>query len=271
MNNIKKSTPMDDFDNDIKYKLYRSLYEIIHPTISKKNISNYKIILDDKLVPVRVFYPEKVSSITSLIIFIHGNNYITNCFNSYSSICREISDNTNKLVIAIDYDSKSSYKDAYNKCFDIVNYFYNNCNKCNISEKKIILMGDSLGCNILLDITHNIETYKKILFYPILSNNHQTKAKRDSNYVDKLKMLIDNKYISDSDFCLNKNYDNITNTLIITGNVDLFRDNGKILFDKLISKKNIYYNIDFADHGFLLNNDLEIKNSIYEVVKSFLK
>ena len=50
----------DEFDLDNKYKLYRNLYEVIHPTISKRNISEYKIILKDDLVPIRVFYPKKL-------------------------------------------------------------------------------------------------------------------------------------------------------------------------------------------------------------------
>ena len=31
-------------------RLYRNLYDIIHPSISRKNISNYKIIFNDKYI-----------------------------------------------------------------------------------------------------------------------------------------------------------------------------------------------------------------------------
>ena len=46
-----------------KYKLYRTIKEILHPTISKRNISNYKIVIDEDLLLLRVFYPKKVSEI----------------------------------------------------------------------------------------------------------------------------------------------------------------------------------------------------------------
>ena len=36
----------NEFDSEIKYKLFRTVNEILHPTISKKNISDYKIIID---------------------------------------------------------------------------------------------------------------------------------------------------------------------------------------------------------------------------------
>ncbi|MBE6158197.1 MAG: hypothetical protein E7160_05365, partial [Firmicutes bacterium] len=62
----------NNFGKDNKYKLYRTMYEIIHPTISKKNISNYRIVLDDGIAPIRVFYPNKVSKLDSVIIYIPG-------------------------------------------------------------------------------------------------------------------------------------------------------------------------------------------------------
>ena len=34
----------NEFDNETKYRLFRSVKEILHPAISKKNISNYIII-----------------------------------------------------------------------------------------------------------------------------------------------------------------------------------------------------------------------------------
>ena len=49
-----------DFDNEVRYKLYRTVKDLITPSISKVNISNYRIVFDDDLLPVRVFYPKKV-------------------------------------------------------------------------------------------------------------------------------------------------------------------------------------------------------------------
>ena len=42
-----------------KYKLYRTLYDIIHPSISRKNITNYNIIINEKLLPLQIYYPKK--------------------------------------------------------------------------------------------------------------------------------------------------------------------------------------------------------------------
>jgi hypothetical protein len=78
----------NEFDEEIKYKLYRSVREILHPTISKRNISNYKIILDEEILPIRIFYPKKISNIKKVIIFIRGDGNITECIGEYSNICK---------------------------------------------------------------------------------------------------------------------------------------------------------------------------------------
>ena len=68
----------NEFDKEIMYKLFRTVNEILHPTISKKNISDYKIIMDDDILPVRVFYPKKITGIDKVIIYvdIHGKVFI---------------------------------------------------------------------------------------------------------------------------------------------------------------------------------------------------
>ena len=53
-----------------KCNLYKSIREILHPSISKKNISNYKIIIDQDLLPLKVYYPKKVSNLNNILIYI---------------------------------------------------------------------------------------------------------------------------------------------------------------------------------------------------------
>ena len=91
----------NEFDSEIKYKLFRTVNEILHPTISKKNISDYKIIMDEDILPVRVFYPKKVTNIDKAIIYIHGNGEVSNCVGEYANICKNFAIKTNSLLIAI--------------------------------------------------------------------------------------------------------------------------------------------------------------------------
>ena len=110
----------NEFDNEIIYKLFRTVTEILHPTISKKNISNYKIIIDEEILPVRIFYPKKVSNLDKAIIYIHGNGIVTDCVEKYSDICKKIASKTDRLVIAIEYnEDKHKYKEILNLILQI--------------------------------------------------------------------------------------------------------------------------------------------------------
>ena len=80
----------DNFDSLIKYKLYRNVKDLIHPSISKRNISDYRIILNDNLLPVRVFYPKKVSNMKKVIIYIPGDGNVTDSYGKYTEISKSV-------------------------------------------------------------------------------------------------------------------------------------------------------------------------------------
>ena len=63
----------NNFDNEDRYSLFRNVKELLHPSISKENISEYKIILKEGLLPIRVYYPKKVSNMNNVSIFIPGS------------------------------------------------------------------------------------------------------------------------------------------------------------------------------------------------------
>lgn len=279
----------NEFDKDIKYRLYRTVREILHPTISKKNISNYKIIIDEELLPIRIYYPNKVSNISRILIYIHGNGKATDCSGEYSKICRMFSSKTNSLTIAIEYEElKHKYKEMYKKIYDTVKYLYKELERNNILSKNITLLGDSTGCNIITGINYlnknEINIEKEILFYPTLSleyfgktnyesiiknnefnDNLLTNLEKYFTYISFKKDLND-KLIRPLD-CENTN---TPRTLIFSGNVDLVKDESKKYYEKIGTDKNIYIELPFLKHGFLKKIDEESETEIFEKVNEFL-
>ena len=51
-------------------KLYRNLYELIHPSISRKNITEYSIVLNDNVLPIKVFYPKIGVELNRVILYL---------------------------------------------------------------------------------------------------------------------------------------------------------------------------------------------------------
>ena len=130
----------NEFDKEIKYKLFRTVNEILHPTISKKNISDYKIIVEDDILPVRVFYPKQVTNIDKVIIYVHGDGDVTDCLGEYSNICKNFAVKTNCLIIAVEYDDiKSGYNDIVNEVNKCIKYLYDKLLVNSILEENIIL------------------------------------------------------------------------------------------------------------------------------------
>ncbi len=283
----------DFFTNKNTYKLYREVRELLHPVISKRNISNYKIVFQDEIMPVRVFYPKKVSFINGVLIFIPGIAAVTDSYYKYGDICKEMAIETDKMVIALDYEDESfNYLNLVAKCYEMITYLYENLTKNGVLEKNITLIGDSIGASIIGTINYrNIKTKKiniarNILLYPILSGEYFKESKFLSiTKNDKYDLLVlrnikdyYQKYAKDDlaneDVFLlkRKDFSKFSKTLLITGNLDCLKDEGEYFYHKLTEANVIceYYNLNFENHGFLKDIDMEMKNELYAKIRDFL-
>jgi len=282
----------NSFDKDTKYKLYRNVIEIVHPTISKNNISSYRVVFKDNLFPVRVFYPKKISQLDSIIIYIHGDGFITNCFNNYSKICTELAQETKNIVIAIDYEENNQlYPKLLQKLNETVNYLYQELEEQNFTSDKIVLMGDSIGATLCLGIS-NLNKNKidrQILFYPAVSGEYFGRTQyesiiRSKDYdnltIPRLSMYLERMLKNKKDLnngnivpLKNKEFTSYPKTLIIIGNTDPLLDENKELYEKLqkADNKGEFLELEFAGHGFLGSMDFETKNIVIEKINDFLK
>ena len=259
----------NEFDKEIKYKLFRTVNEILHPTISKKNISDYKIIMDDNILPVRVFYPKQITNIDKVIIYVHGNGEITNCIGEYSNICKNFSIKTNALVIAIEYDDiEGNHKDIAKEVSKCIEYLYDKLLVNNIAEEDIILMSDSTG-SYITSLIKNIPIKKRLLFYPVLKTSYVKSDMKNEDFNIGLIEKI-NKYF--------KSYNETENVeiedgesfkvLVLVGSIDMLLDDIK---KSIGESKNIEcVDIPFSSHGFLNNMDKELSNEVFTIVNKFI-
>ncbi len=286
----------NSFDSVIRYKLYRSVYEIIHPSISKMNVSNYAIVINDNFMPVRVFYPNKVSDIKKVIIYIHGISSITNCSN-YADICQRLAIDTKQIVIALDYEQldTTNYLKVLEECYKLVEFLIKDLIRLRIKQDDITLIGDSVGATIVSSLgmlfkdkksRYNI---KEVLFYPILSGEYNGKSKfesidknnlLDKNVISSINEYYDNnlKYKKDHKNklvfpLLEKKIKTLPKTLIIVGNIDPLRDENIYYYQEL-EKNNSdseLLELPFLGHGFLNKIDNESYSELLEKLIEFVK
>lgn len=135
-------------------KLYRRLYDVMHPSISRKNISDYKIVLQDNLIPVRIFYPDTSAKLNKIIIYIHGDkvNY---------KVYEDFAKRTNSIVIFLDYDSENIISD----CNNMIEYLLKELLNCDILLENITLVGAFLESEFINSLD-SIKNIKKILLFP---------------------------------------------------------------------------------------------------------
>ncbi len=276
----------DDFGTENTYKLYRTVYEIIHPAISKKNISDYKIIIDENLIPLRIFYPKKISKLTKAIIYVPGKTWIVNGVKNYSDVSTYLVKETDTIVIAIDYSliDKTSYNDNITKCLNTINYLIEGLNRVGIENESITVIGDSIGASILSGVACLKENKipRLILLYPALNLLFEDIEKYPSidqnNKLDLLTLshlrILKDKYIEEKNYqspLKIKKYETWPMTLIITGDLDPVRDEG-ITLGKILKEQNIkskVVNLKFASHGFLNSKDEESIEECMKEIKKF--
>ena len=277
------------FDNEETYKLYRNINEILHPSISKKNISDYKIIIDEEILPVRVFYPKKISELKRVIIYIRGNGTVTDCTGKYAEISKNIAKQLDTMMIAVDHDElDKQYEKMYQDIYETVKFIWKGLERNGIDSKDITLMGDSTGCNIISAINYlnnkELMITKEVFFYPTLSleyfnNSKYASLQEDSPFDFDLKKKLQNYFLKIAnenqleDELLHslKHTKEAPRTLILVGNVDPIKEEAKEYYENLPKENsNKYKEIPFCSHGFLKKMDKDIEQEVMLEVKTFI-
>ncbi len=289
-----KKVVKDEFSSLDIYNLYRSVREILHPSISKRNISNYRIVLNEDVLPVRVFYPKKVSSLDKVLFFIHGDGIVSECSGIYGDICSDLAVKLNRIIIAIDYDQiiRDKYPKVYNRIYETVKFIYNELVRCNIKERNIAICGDSTGGHVALYVERlglkkkELHFNKCVLFYPIVSleyfgktkyNSIIENSKHDLLLIEHLKnyykKIIDKDRLDDVMLypLRMRSFKSFSKLLIFTSNSDPLKDEAFELYSKgKDNNKWFYHEFTFGTHGFLKSRDEELKKDMYNRLLDFL-
>lgn len=282
MNKVLKKVieKLSNQDINVKknYKLLRFLQHVVSPSfLNKDDYRDVVVSINNRNIKCRVFEPKNNSKKLKAIIFIHGGGWATGSISTYTKICTELSKETHRMIIAIDYRlaPEYPYPAGLDDCYDVTKFIMNNLEKIGLSQNDICLMGDSAGGNLVAAIvnkfkkTKDFEIKQQILLYPSLQMNYSSTTRYKSviekgkdylltrkqlqDYVDLYlldKSKINDIYVSP----LNKKiYFRYPETLVITAENDPLRDEGRAYAKKLklFFNKVTYYNFKGAMHGFL--------------------
>jgi len=279
------------------YKMFRSLQNIVNfPYFKRVNYEDIIFNLEDRNIKARVFIPK--FSNDGLIIYIHGGGWVTGSIETHTTICKELTNLTNRIVISIDYRlaPEYPYPCGFDDCYEVIKIIIDNLDKYGINKKNVCLMGDSAGGNLVAAIsikssrTRDFKINKQVLLYPALQSDYSNKTKYKSviekgkDYILTQKNMQEymSLYITDKKYLRSPFVSPLRakwlffqpKTLIITAENDPLIDEGYAYFKKLkrYFNKVRYENIKGSIHGFLSNPlVMNYKKPTYEIIKQFLE
>jgi len=288
-------------EKDLKdtYQLERKMVNMTHPHILKPffKMWDHEVSLDNHKIPVRIFFPSK-EGIYPLLIFFHGGGFVTGNINSYSNVCTHMANLTKHIVLSVDYRlaPEHPFPAGLEDCYEVVKEVMASTLLFNQVIKNVKLIGDSAGANLAAAVSllardrGEFNISKQILLYPATYNDYSDDSPypsvRENGYdylltQKRMKDYID-LYIRDKDDLQNpyvapllaKDFSNQPDTLIITAEYDLLRDEGEAYGEKLKAAGNKVqiHRIPDAIHGFISLSPLfnEVREC-YTIINQFLK
>ena len=242
-----------------------------YPKKAKKFINFQKIKVkdnDDKF-NIYVFYKKNVdiSSLTP-VFYLHGGAF---AFKSGTYHYQNIVDyalHNDVVIYYLDFDTKLLHPKLENQVEKAFKYL-------NLKSEETILMGDSAGCYLALDLFKKLQQCKALmLLYPVVTNEHNFPSKelfKDTPmWNDELNNLMWERFLKGQkiDNFLDINFLYIPKTYIETCEYDCFRDEGLALADKFKARHFMIYK---AMHGFDIVRDSPLTINALKNRNQFIK
>lgn len=224
-----------------------------------------------RCIPGLVYYPETAAPNCPIIVYIHGGGFVLGNAKFYEPVTTYLANNTNSIVVAIDYRKAPEYKFpcAPQDCLDAVRWIHGHAKEMGGDPDKIAVMGDSAGGNLsiivsieLWDIVSMVIPIYPVVNFAVFSESKVTNAyapilkARDMDWytlryfksaADMLDPLANPLVRPDEELC------RVPYTHVITAEFDVLLDEGREYVARLRNagcKKVTYTHYENTVHGF---------------------
>lgn len=281
MNKLKEATikalSVPKINVKKNYRKIRKILKIVHKSFKPDyNTLDHKIMIGDRQIPVRVFVPTELSNPRKILLFFHGGGWVTGNIDTYTNICADLAENTDSVVISIDYRlaPENPFPAGFIDCYIAAKELFANSHVLQCRECDITLIGDSAGANLAAAVSLAARDSgifmpsKQILIYPATYFDHTENSpfpsikENSTGYIMTSERIADylDMYVSDKKHLkspyvspiMTKSYENQPKTLVITAEFDPLRDEGEYYGLKLKEAGNDVeiYRMKSAVHGF---------------------
>lgn len=271
----------------ITLRLMPSLPEITKQSIAKRKAGKpagwmtFPLAADvafaDRTVPtrggpmdVRVYTPTTIDTEQPPLLYIHGGGWIAGGLDSCHWLCAELSSRLATVVVSVDYRlaPEHPFPAALEDCQDALDYLAEHAAELGVDGSRIVVGGDSAGGNLAAalaywDAQHARRITAQLLIYPGLDLTLSSPSYREGlsrlMTPESLGKAVAHYLGPDGDVkdplvspLLADSVTGLPPAVILTGQHDPLRDDGKLYADKLADAgvPVAYRNYRTMGHGF---------------------
>lgn len=292
--NLDKVTT--EFIEKIEAKGGKPLYEltpnearIFLSDVQKDNYSELAAEVQDMKIPtedagdvqVRLVRPMGKYGKIPLILYTHGGGWVMGDKDVYDMTIRHISIHTCSVVAFVEYSRspEEKYPVAINQIYGVLKYFAENGDSYNIESSRIALAGDSVGGNMTAAVAMRakkdgkINIMSQVLIYPVTDAAMDTVSYtefKDGPWLSRKAMeWFWNSYLSGNKIKEDgyvsplkadaKDLSGLPQTLVITAENDVLRDEGEAFARKMIDAgvDTACIRVNNTCHDFIMLNALK--------------
>lgn len=243
-----------------------------------------KVYNRDYEIPIRLYFPTEEAMQAGIVegntfpvlLFFHGGGWVTESVETYNRVCARMAQDTGHIVVSVEYRLAPEHKFPIplEDCYAAAKALYTNRLLLHTEPEKITIMGDSAGGNLAAAVCllarerKEFTPRRQILIYPALGNCYTEKSPYRSvkengkdylltavkmedylNLYQRTETDRQNPYFAP---ILEKDLQNLPETLILTAEYDPLRDEGEVFGRKLQAAGNRVevHRIHGALHGF---------------------
>ena len=266
--------PLHEMNHIEARNAYLAMRESLSPPAPEVHkCINIKIPVEGDTIKARYYrgLNNNHNNILPITIFFHGGGWVIGDLETHDVVCRQLANEGNFDVIAIDYRMGPEYRfpTAINDSISAINWVKNNTLDLPINVNKIAVCGDSAGGNIATvcclnsKINSDVPISFQALIYPSthMGAHYSSKEEYDGFILSKpLMKWFEDKYIDKNQLndwraapILYNDLTKLPPALIIVAGCDPLKDEGIAYGKKLIKAGNNVETKVFEGqiHGFL--------------------
>lgn len=133
-------------------------------------------------IPVRIYRPPRMAPSSPAILYLHGGGFVVGSLNSHDRLCRMLADETQFVVVAVDYRLAPEHKApaAADDAIAAFDWLLAEAKHLGIDASRIAVCGDSAGGNLSAQVALARKPALQVLVYPMTDATSSMESHRSN-------------------------------------------------------------------------------------------